>query len=122
MPYEVTYDSERDCIVTRIDGRLDIPVAKEFLAEIARVISTCGCKRILHDLRGAELTLRMGELYFAPQLVSQAGIPRTIKSAVIVAEKDRALLGARIELVKPSHLVRTILQRTGLTNVLKIRD
>ena len=55
MPHKVTYDSKRNCIVTRIDGKLDIPVLKEFLAEIARVISTSGCKRILDDLRGAEL-------------------------------------------------------------------
>ena len=43
MPYEVTYDSKRSCIVTRIDGELDIPVVKEFLTELARVISTSGC-------------------------------------------------------------------------------
>jgi hypothetical protein len=88
MPYEVTYDSERDCIVTRIDGRLDIPVAKEFLAELARVVSTSGCKRILDDLRGAELTLSMEALYFAPRLVPEAGVPPASKSAIVVAEQD----------------------------------
>lgn len=91
MPYEVTYDAERDCIVTRIDGRLDVPVVKEFLAELARVISTSGCERVLVDLRGAELTLSMGELYFAPRLVSEAGVSITTKRAVIVAEKDWSL-------------------------------
>ena len=60
MPYEVTYDSKRNCIVTRIDGELDIPVIKESLSEIARMISTKGCQRILDDLRGAELMLSMG--------------------------------------------------------------
>jgi mevalonate pyrophosphate decarboxylase len=88
MSYEVTYDAERDCIVTRIDGKLDTPVAEEFLAEVARVISTSGCERILDDLRGAELTLSTGELYFAPRLVSEAGIPREIRSAIIVTERD----------------------------------
>jgi DNA-binding response OmpR family regulator len=86
--YKVAYDSRRDCIVGRINGELDIPVAKEFLAELARVISTSGCKRILDDMRRAELTLSLGDLYFVPRLASEAGIPPTIKSAVLVAEKD----------------------------------
>jgi hypothetical protein len=88
MPYEVTYDPERDCIVARIDGELAIPVAKEFLAELARVISTSGCKRVLVDLRAAVLMLSMGDLYFAARLPPEAGIPIGIKSAAIVAEKD----------------------------------
>jgi hypothetical protein len=74
--------------VAWINGELDIPVAKEVLAELARAISTSGCKRILDDLRGAELTLSLGELCFAPRLVPEAGIPPTIKSAILVAEKD----------------------------------
>jgi hypothetical protein len=88
LSYEVTYDPERDCIVTRIDGRLDMPVAKGFLAELARVISTSGCERILDDLRGAELTLSMQTLYFAPRLVPEAGIPPASKSAIVVPEQD----------------------------------
>jgi hypothetical protein len=88
MPYEITYDAERDCIETRIDGKLDIPVAKEFLAELARVLSTSGCKRILVDLRGAELTLSMGDLYFAARLPSEAGILEPARSVVLVPEKD----------------------------------
>jgi hypothetical protein len=89
MSYEITYDAERDCIVTRIDGWLDVPVAKDFLAELARVISTSGCERILEDLRGAELMLSMVDLYFASQMPSEVGIPPAIKSAIVVAEEDR---------------------------------
>jgi hypothetical protein len=88
LPYEVTYDSERDCIVARIDGRLEIPVAREFLAELARVISTSGCGRILDDLRGAEMTISMEALYFGPRLIPEAGIPSASKSAILVAEQD----------------------------------
>jgi hypothetical protein len=88
LPYEVIYDSEHDCIVTRIDGRLDVPVVREFLAELGRVISTNDCGRILEDLRGAELTLSMEALYFAPRLVPEAGIPPASKSAIVVAEQD----------------------------------
>jgi hypothetical protein len=88
MPYKVTYDAERDCIVTRIDGKLDMPVAKEFLAELARVISTSGSERVLVDLRGAELTLSIGDLYFAARLPSEAGILDPVKSVVLVPEKD----------------------------------
>jgi hypothetical protein len=88
MLYEVAYDAGRGCIVTRIDGALDIPVAKEFLAELARVISTSGCERVLIDLRAAVLMLSMGDLYFAARLPPEAGIPIGIKSAAIVAEKD----------------------------------
>ena len=88
MPYKVTYDSEHDYIVARIDGELGIPVAKEFLAEVARVISTSGCERILDDLRGAELMLSITNLYFATRLAPQAGIPPSVRSAIVVAEKD----------------------------------
>jgi DNA-binding response OmpR family regulator len=88
IPYEVAYDSKRDCIVARIDGELDIPVAKEFLTELARVISTSGCKHILDDMRRAKLTLSLGDLYFAAQLPREEGIPRGIRSAIVIAEKD----------------------------------
>ena len=91
MPCEVTHDAERDYIVTQIDGRLDVSVVKEFLAELGRVMSTSGCERVLVDLRGAAMRLSMGELYFAPRMVSEAGIPIATKRAVIVAEKDWSL-------------------------------
>jgi hypothetical protein len=88
MPYEVTYDPECDCVMARIDGELSIQVAKEFLAEISRIVRANGCRRTLDDLRGAELTLSIAELYFAPRLTLEAGIPPAFKSAIVVAEKD----------------------------------
>jgi len=88
MPYEVTYNSERDCVMAQIDGELDISAAKEFLAEIVRVVSTNGCKRILEDMRGAELTLSIGGLYFAARLAREEGAPPGIRNAIVVAEKD----------------------------------
>jgi CheY-like chemotaxis protein len=87
-PYKVTYDPGRDRIEARIDGELDIPVAKGFLAEIVRVVSTSGCKRILEDMRGAELMLSITDLYFAARLAREEEAPPWIKNAIVVAEKD----------------------------------
>jgi hypothetical protein len=88
MPYEVTYDPERDCIEARIGGKLSIQVAKEFLAEIVRVVSTSGCWRILEDMRESELMLSIVDLYFAARLAREEKAPPGIRNAIVVPEED----------------------------------
>lgn len=89
-PYQVTYDPGRDCIMTRIDGMLDMQVVTDFLAELAHQVSTSGCQRILDDLRGSRSILSVTDFYFASKLASEKGILPSAKNAVIVAEKDRS--------------------------------
>lgn len=86
MPYTITYDSRRNCIVTEIDGALDVPVAKEIAAEVIRAISTSDCRRVLVDLRESELALSVTELYHASRIAAAAGVPESIKRAVVVPE------------------------------------
>jgi two-component system response regulator len=90
IAYEVTYDPGHDCIMTRIDGRLDMQVVIDFLADLAHIVSASGCQRIFDDLRGSRLTLSVTDLYFASKLVSEKGILPSARNAVIITEKDRS--------------------------------
>jgi hypothetical protein len=88
MPYKITYDPGCACIKAWNSGAFDNGVAREIVAEVIRAVSTSDCKRVLIDLRESELALSMTELYSASRIASAAGVPESIKRAVVVAEKD----------------------------------
>ena len=88
MPHKVVYDPEGGCIKAWNSGRFDEGVAREIAAGVTQALSTSDCKRVLIDLRESELALSIVDLYRASRMASAAGIPRSIKRAIIVPKEN----------------------------------
>ncbi len=86
MNHEFRYDEAQDIIMGRLHGKLDAVVAKEVATDLARLVGEHGCRRLLMDLRGAQVTSSTLEIYTIPRVVKEAGVSGSIKRAVVVAE------------------------------------
>ena len=86
MNYELTYDEERDLIVGYIHGDFDSSVVKKMATDLANMVRKHGCSRVLNDLRGAQITPSVLDIYSMPKFVNQAGIPIICKRALVVRE------------------------------------
>jgi len=93
MAYRINYDSNIDCIVARMDGKIDLDVVKQFVCELVRVSEEHGCTRILNDARGVSLNLSTIDILGIPKFVSEAGLKSCCRRAVIVSGylKDASL-------------------------------
>ncbi|MHC4243534.1 MAG: hypothetical protein ACYS3N_16910 [Planctomycetota bacterium] len=86
MSYNVYYDSERDCVFASMEGDIDIKQAKEFAHEATKLISAHNCRRLLNDLRKANMKLSTIEIYDLPTYISDAGLDRLCKRALVVSQ------------------------------------
>ncbi|MBA4378909.1 MAG: hypothetical protein C0395_09715 [Gemmatimonas sp.] len=86
MNHEFRYDEVQDVIMGRVQGRLDAAVAKEVATDLARLVREHGCRFLLMDLRGVQITSSTLEIYMIPRVVKEAGVSSGIKRALVVAE------------------------------------
>jgi len=93
MAYQLSYESNIDCIVVRMDGKIDLKVVKQFVGDLARLSEEHGCKRILNDARGVSLNLSATDILRIPKFVSEAGLKSCCRRAVVVSGyfKDASL-------------------------------
>ena len=86
MSYNVFYDSERDCVFVSIEGDFDIEQAKELAQEVVKQTSTHNCRRLINDLRKANSKFSTIEIYDLPTYLSEAGLDRLCKRALLVSK------------------------------------
>ena len=86
MSYNVYYDSERDCVFASMEGDIDINEVKEFAQEVVKQTTAHDCRRLLNDLRKANFKLSTIEIYDLPTYISDAGLNRLCKRALIVSQ------------------------------------
>jgi hypothetical protein len=91
MPYEITYDADNECVMSRMTGQLDEQTIRAFIAEMALFLNQHHCTRILNDLRAINdlsSTLTTYKIYTMPQYISQAGYPPETKRAIVFNEVE----------------------------------
>jgi hypothetical protein len=86
MSYNVYYDSEHDCIFASMEGEINIEQVKDFAQEIAKLTSEHNCRRLINDLRKANVKLSTMEIYELPTYLSNAGLDPLCKRALIVSQ------------------------------------
>ncbi|MHC4532978.1 MAG: hypothetical protein ACYS6K_03410 [Planctomycetota bacterium] len=86
MSFNVYYDSERNCVFVSIEGDFDMEQAKELAQEAVKQATAHNCKRLLNDLRKANVKLSTIEIYDLPAYISDAGLDRLCKRALIVSQ------------------------------------
>ena len=84
MPYEVKYNQETECVVAKFVGVLDAGNIAEYAGEAIRVMGEHECRRLLNDLRGANLDFSLMKVYFGPDRLRGWGFQPTWKRAILI--------------------------------------
>lgn len=91
MKISVTYDEAHDCLVGKYVGVLEPKNVKEYGDEILRLTRIHDCKRLLNDMREAEIKLSITDLYYASAEAIMGEFNRNWKRAVVVKEKTEEM-------------------------------
>ena len=86
MRYSVHYDSKYDCVFARIEGEIEMKELDDFAKEVVKQTSEHDCRRLINDLRKAQVKLSTLELYELPHFIEGAGLDRLCKRAVVVSQ------------------------------------
>ncbi len=71
MPFEIKYDSENDCMICKMIGKIDQQLINDFASNLSSLMEQHQCTRMINDIRDAEFALSNVEIYNIPKLVSQ---------------------------------------------------
>ena len=86
------YDQEHDCLVGHFTGDMDIQSAELYLKEVVPMTRKHDSKRILNDMRNANIKMGIMDIYKLPSIVIRDTFDRSWPRAVIVKEKNVKLL------------------------------
>lgn len=84
MGYELAYDQERDLMVGRVWGNIDETLVKEMAGDLAKLVASSGCHRLLNDLRNARIAHSALEIFGMPRIVDEEGVPVGCRRALVV--------------------------------------
>lgn len=92
----------------RVDtsGVIDLDAVAEVLKEIPILIQRYGSKRILHDLRRADIQLDTHDIYFTPQKIQEAGYHDTKRALLFSAENKQEFTFFETVSANRGHLVQ----------------
>lgn len=89
MPFTVTYDSNIDCVVTRISGNMDTALITDFFSEIGKVAATNNCIRVLSDLREGKIAAPMTDIYEMAKSLDKLKILKSFKRAIVISQDHK---------------------------------
>ena len=84
MSYSLVHDKKRDVIRLTITGRFDATELRRIAPEVARLTHETGCRRILNDIRKADVRFSFMEVFHSPNMMDTAGIGRETRRALVV--------------------------------------
>jgi hypothetical protein len=87
MNYGLSYDEANKIIIGRIEGKVDAVLVKKMAVEVSEMFQKYNCNKILNDLREANLTKSIFDIYNIPRIINDSGIPVLSKRAIVVKEK-----------------------------------
>lgn len=89
MPFNVTYDSEIDCVVTTITGDMDKDLVSAFFNEIGKVAAENKCNRVLSDLREAKIAATTTDIYDMAKSLEEMRILKSFRRAIVISRDHR---------------------------------
>lgn len=88
MKYQLSYDKQRDLINGKIEGEIDPDLVEKMASELAALVISTGCHKLLNDLRGAKITHSTLDIYQMPRIVDRHGVLKKCKRALLVSESS----------------------------------
>lgn len=84
MSHELTYDSDRNCLVLRTRGQVTIELIRELAPQVAQMFEETGCRRLLNDMSAAAIDISVTDLFTSPRVMDESGVGRDTKRALVV--------------------------------------
>ena len=71
MSHELTYDSDRNCLVLRTRGQVTIELIRELAPQVAQMFEETGCRRLLNDMSAAAIDISVTDLFTSPRVMDE---------------------------------------------------
>jgi hypothetical protein len=84
MSYELSYDSDMDCVILRIQGKMTIELIREIAPKVASMFEKTNCRRLLNDMSATTIDISIEQLYNSPKIMDKSGIMRNTCRALVV--------------------------------------
>lgn len=84
MSHDLYHDSENDCIILRVEGKVTLDRIRRIAPEVARICEETGCSRLLNDMSETEIDIPVPELFKSPKIMEESNVPRVLKRALVV--------------------------------------
>ena len=88
MPYTIDYDSEKEYFKVKIEGNFGETEANDYAKEIFAITKKYQCKKLLNDIRNANLNFSTLAINNLPWVLRSAGMDRLMKRALVVPKND----------------------------------
>lgn len=85
MPFQVSYDPQRECVFAHLEGEVDRRTYVIFGEQVVHEATSHSSLRILADLRDARLQMTAFEIYDIPSVLERAGIDRLCRRAILIS-------------------------------------
>ena len=83
MQFKVRYDESIDCVKGEFRGNMDLDSVKAYIAEIESVARQHPCRRFFNDVREAEISFSINDLYQLTESLLAGEFDRKWKRAVL---------------------------------------
>ncbi len=84
MAHELSYDSDTQCIILRIQDKVTIELIRELAPQVASMVETTGCHRLLNDMSASTIDIPFADLFASPKIMTDSGVEPDTKRALVV--------------------------------------
>ncbi|MFC1763075.1 hypothetical protein ACFL6U_13465 [Planctomycetota bacterium] len=84
MSHELSYDSDIDCVILRIQGKVTMELIRKLAPQVASMFEKTNCHRLLNDMRATTIDISITALFNSPKIIDESGIMRNTKRALVV--------------------------------------
>ena len=89
MEITVQYDEEHDCLVGTLKGPMDTAAIQAYSKEVMKVASGRTCRKLLTDMREADVEMCKGELYYLAGLLEDEGLDQSWRRAIVMTKQQK---------------------------------
>ena len=87
MAFTIKYDKDKDCILIKIQGELNLSLLQQLASKVSVMIKQVGCNRVLNDLRKAKLEENAIDIYSMPEKARNSGVHMMCKRALVAGRR-----------------------------------
>jgi hypothetical protein len=107
MKITVEYDQTHNCLTGKFVGKMKFIHVKEYAQEFLKLARVHDCKRILSDLREADIKLSIADLYYASAEAAVGEFDQSWKRALVVKEMTKEIEFYEITATNKGLIVKT---------------
>jgi len=103
MPHSIEYDDKLKFLKLTVTGELNLETLRNMANSVSKMAGKTGCMKILSDLRNANPSEKVFEIYKMPISATESGITKSIKRALVVGNKSEEFRFLETVFVNQGH-------------------